>query len=506
MSATGGDVEDTAMKFSFHVILGLSFVLCGAALAADAPPTPPRAGKLHIGWSHRDITPQQLVNLAGQFHSRVTKIVGSPVTLTALAIETRDGDQSLDQAILISCDLCLIPDTLQPRLRMMLEGKLKGFDLRKILLNATHTHSAPDVGIFRYEIPPEAMTPDQYVDFFLVRAAEAAVEAWEQRRPGGMNFGLGYAVVGYNRRMTYADGTAAMYGANNKPAFRGVEGYEDHSVESIFFFDETRKLTGIAVNLSCPSQVVENSTYISADFWHDVRVVLREKYSRDLHVLALCGAAGDQSPHPQLRKSAEARMRSAQGKLSEMRAIALRIADAVDSSYQAVKNDIVTEVPFAHTVDNLQLAARKITENEYRTAKALCAQFKEKVDGKNNPTAANFLFWHSSVVERYEKAAENSRYDVDLHALVLGEIAIVSNPFELFIDYGIQMKARSRAVQTFVIQLAGGYGGYLPTPRAVAGGGYSAIAESGKVGPDGGQVLVDRSVELINKYIDVKRK
>jgi hypothetical protein len=32
----------------------------------------------------------------------------------------------------------------------------------------------------------------------------------------------------------------------------------------------------------------------------------------------------------------------------------------------------------------------------------------------------------------------------------------------------------------------------------VAGGGYSAIPESGLVGPEGGRVLVDRTVELMN--------
>ena len=58
--------------------------------------------------------------------------------------------------------------------------------------------------------------------------------------------------------------------------------------------------------------------------------------------------------------------------------------------------------------------------------------------------------------------------------------------------------ALSGALQTFVIQLACGAGGYLPTERAVAGGGYSAVPESGRVGPEGGQVLVDRMVELMN--------
>jgi phage tail sheath protein FI len=44
---------------------------------------------------------------------------------------------------MVSCDLVLIADTLQPRLRKMLAGRLPGFDLKKLFLNATHTHTGP---------------------------------------------------------------------------------------------------------------------------------------------------------------------------------------------------------------------------------------------------------------------------------------------------------------------------------------------------------------------------
>jgi len=77
-------------------------------------------------------------------------------------------------------------------------------------------------------------------------------------------------------------------------------------------------------------------------------------------------------------------------------------------------------------------------------------------------------------------------------------VAIVTNPFKLFLDYGVQMQGRSKAVQTFVLQLTNGSASYLPTERAVKGGSYSAIVASNRVGPEGGQVLVERSVELIN--------
>ena len=84
---------------------------------------------------------------------------------------------------------------------------------------------------------------------------------------------------------------------------------------------------------------------------------------------------------------------------------------------------------------------------------------------------------------------------VDLAIMVSCDVC--TDSFELFTEYGIRIKARSKALQTFVVQLVGP-GTYLPTERAVRGGGYSAIVHSNLVGPEGGQVLVDRTVEAIN--------
>jgi hypothetical protein len=74
---------------------------------------------------------------------------------------------------------------------------------------------------------------------------------------------------------------------------------------------------------------------------------------------------------------------------------------------------------------------------------------------------------------------------------------VATNPFELFVDYGLRMKARSPAEQTFVVQLASDSLGYLPTERAVAGGHYSAEIMSNIIGPEGGRILVERTVELL---------
>ena len=98
--------------------------------------------------------------------------------------------------------------------------------------------------------------------------------------------------------------------------------------------------------------------------------------------------------------------------------------------------------------------------------------------------------------------AESEIYPIESHIIRLGDIAIATNPFELFLDYGNRMKARSLAQQTFIFQLTGGAGGYLPTQKAEQGSHYSAYITSGNVGHEGGDLLVRRTVEEINEMFE----
>ena len=83
--------------------------------------------------------------------------------------------------------------------------------------------------------------------------------------------------------------------------------------------------------------------------------------------------------------------------------------------------------------------------------------------------------------------------------IVFGDVAFATNPFEYYLDYGIQIKARSPAPQTFLVQLAGA-GTYVPSPRSTLGGGYGSLPASNPVGAEGGGVLRDRTVELLREY------
>jgi hypothetical protein len=451
------------------------------------------AVELHIGGATISITPDAPVALSGQMHTRIARTVESPVTATALALESREGDEVLDQAIMVSCDLVAIREGILEMVRQRIHDRIPDFDGNKLVMNATHTHTAPVTEDGLYDLPAEGiMQPTEYVDFLTDRVADVAVQAWQSRQPGSVGWGLGHAIVAQNRRSTYSDGTAQMYGATDRADFRGIEGYEDHGVEVLCFWDSQDKLMATAINVACPSQEVEGGSAVNADFWHTVRQSLRAKYGEDLLVLAWTGAAGDQSPHPMYSKLAEERMRKLRG-LTRLEELSRRIVAAWEEAHAGASQERHTDAKLVHEVKTIELPERMVTREEVFALRAKVA------DLSSDPKQKRWMLWHQAAIDRFERqqAGELKPYQMELHAIRLGDIAIATNEFELFTDFAIQMKARSPALQTFIIQLAGP-GSYVPSQRAAQGGGYSAIVESNEVGPEGGQVLTERTLEVLH--------
>jgi hypothetical protein len=475
------------------------------------------AEELHIGTATADITPKLPVALMGQFNLRIADTIETPLTANVIALESRNGIRSLDIAIMVSCDVVEIPEMLLKMVRDEVHKKIPEIDAKKIFMTAIHTHTAPvlENGLqysFRYQIPKKGVTQvEEYDIFFVQRVTEAIVKAWEKRRPGSVTWGLGHAAIAYNRRAVYSEavptpgyfsnGTSQMYGSTNLPEFINLEGMEDHDVNTLFFWDNSGKLIAMTIDVPCPAQEVENRLAINADYWHPVRENLKQRFGPDLCVLGWIGAAGDQSPRPMYRKEAEERMIRLRN-LNRLEEIARRIVMAVEESYETVKDDRYTNVQLIHKVETLSLPMRLITEQEYLFCKGErdAAAAEMAADSSTASEVLARMTWNRDVVNRYEnqKINPNPRLDAEIHVLRLGDVAICTDQFELFTDYGIRIQARSNALQTFVVQLAAGAGSYLPTEKAVRGGGYSAVAQSCSVGPEGGQILVDRTVELIN--------
>ncbi|WP_127584724.1 hypothetical protein [Paenibacillus koleovorans] len=470
-----------------------------------------------VGLAQTDITPLSPVFLAGQLYTRLSEGVRDPLTATACAMES-----GTEQVVFVSCDLINIPDALRDRVRLQLQGQADAPDPTQVIFNATHTHTAPEhrlpakdadhssIGGMNLEL--DVMPVEEYLKFLSARLVEVIVRAWQSRQQGGIAFGLGYAAVGRNRRWVDREGKSTMY--NGDPAlydsFRHIEGYEDHSVQLTAIYDVNRQLTGLIVNLACPSQETMHDFTVSSDFWHETRLEIRRRFGENLYILPQCSAAGDLSPSLLYDLEANERMLELKGR-SMREEIAHRIVASLEEILPYISRQIDYHPILQHQVRTVNLALNQITaadvqQSQMEIDKLHLEYEQEKTKLANQPelrqqprwyvplsAVYRRILWNQRVIARYEQQQSVSTVAAKLHILRLGEVAFATIPYEYYLDFGIQIKLRSPALQTFLVQLTGG-GTYVPSPRSVKGGGYGSVPASNAIGPAGGQELADQVV------------
>ena len=502
---------------------------------------------LKIGWSRKDVSTDKPVIIPGQYYIRFSKGVLDPIMVTALTVD--DGN---DYAIFLQADLVNANAGVFDTIKEKVSAIDSSIDTKRIIMNVTHTHAGPLVnkgtvaggwGEFS-EIPHdgiELMPPDEYFEFFTDKAAETICESFKSRNDGYISYGFGYAVTSQNRRAVYfkdmtegsndpglkfVEGTTRMYGRTDIPEFSHLESGADHYANFMFTFGADKKLTGAVVNIPCPSQNMELEYYLSSDYWADVRAELTARYG-DIYVLPQCAAAGDLAPRPRYYgKAEERRFRLKYSDLkiekhlvnpSEVyrrRDICEQICNAFEDVYSWAKKELFCDVPVMHTVRELQLDKRRITEEEYAYYSSL-PQYKPKdfvctdnkvEDLKQNSNELAHRHDKNIVVERYLKQDEEPTFPMEMHVVRIGNIAFATNQFELYMDFAHRIQGRSPFEQTFIVQLCAQpgrrSGTYLATERATKGRGYSANLFSNHVSPKGGQQLVEATLEELNKLHD----
>ena len=496
-------------------------------------------GTMKIGWSEISITPDKKISLDGQFAERISEYVEKPLMATALAVEANG-----EQMVLVSCDLAAIFWGLVEDVRAALADNTVGLDPKKVVLSAIHTHTGPvynstgkrtnvkGVKSLRQTLEsflapgqqyvekvnvsdnPEIATPSEVAALLVQQLPKVILEAWNNREEGAFANAFGRAAVGMCRRAAYNDDTAQMWGDTNTAVFDALEGGNDSGIELLYVFDNAKKLTGIVANIACPAQCVQHRLFVSPDYWGEVKVRLREYFGKDLFLLTLCSAAGDQCPvdlvrwvepesdlndpnckrtNPPKRK-ADPSMFDLAGMYKAGKRVAREIIDIWEEGLDDAQEDPV----FIHKVEDMPLPIRRTTLTEINNAKKAIKEYLRDQNGKNVDynDVANMQV-HLGILNRALFQEQVDVLQTEVHTIRLGTIAIATNPFELFLDYGNQIRARSAAEQTFLIQLANGSEGYLPTEKAERHGHYSAFLSSGQVGHVGGEQLVRQTLQNI---------
>ena len=493
---------------------------------------------IQIGWGRREISLDEPVNIPGQAIMRISEGILDPLYATALCV---DGGEGQDAIIFCSCDLTSLRGVTLALTLEKVEAMRPELPVGNVIMNTTHTHTSCSQGKTPEKTPDgkDIYPGEKYVEFLTDQCAAAICEAWDNRKPGGVAYGYGYAVVAHSRRVIYFDDTSlrgftqslspnghgVMYGNTNDPMFSHYEAGADHFLNAMYTFDEAGKLTGIVANVPCPSQVTEMLTKLSADYWHDVREGVKAEFGEDVYVLPQCAAAGDLAPRILHYKKAQARRmklkfdmgydpadpnsRNIKG-FAERKDIAIRIVAGLKEIYSWAKKEILTDCEVKHLSQKVTLSKRMVTEEEKKWCEDKIKELEDQIPDPNFADPEDYRKKKSRydsvknrnlrVLKQYEEQQNEPDIQMMLHVAQIGEVAFATNRFELYQDFQHRIQARSPFMQTFVVQLAGAINSsYLPTERGVANKGYSACIFDNVVGPEGGQQLVEQTLVMLNE-------
>jgi hypothetical protein len=143
--------------------------------------------------------------------------------------------------------------------------------------------------------------------------------------------------------------------------------------------------------------------------------------------------------------------------------VADSVARAAYAAYQQVADKHREDITLAVAEKEIELGVRLPSPEEVAKAREILAQAK----GAVLRTLPEIYARETVLLAQYPP-----RVRLKLQAIRVGEVGIGAIPCEVFCEIGLEIKQKSPLKPTFIIELANGYNGYLPTPRHHELGGY----------------------------------
>lgn len=385
------------------------------------------------------------------------------------------------QLLMVSCDLVGLESFFVARLREAM-GVASGVAPRNILISCTHTHGGPSLLRTNYIMPVDTAYMER-LEKWLVDLASEAVKA---ARPGKIGWAKGEARIGFNRRVTWANGTHTMHGDTKRKDFSGLEGPDDPQHLAMFASDLKGKLLAVLYNNTTHPTIFYGAGVYSADFPGEVRKIIRTRLGGDLPVLFLNGAQGDIS----IENMLDHRSETVEEKLKRVSEL---VVNKTMELYTKVTYD--DNPVLKHDYQDLKVALRSPSVEHLIEGRSILA----RIDKGENVGVMETIMAFGAV--HLQEIYDVSPFDIlPIHAIRIGELAIVTEPCELYCQFGLDIKRRSPSSTTIVVGLTDGHGGYCPTIYGVLGGGYSGAPISWcRLEPYAGYKIVESAARLLNK-------
>lgn len=407
-----------------------------------------------------DITPELGVSLDGPI-SKNGPVTGIHDRLYARAIVL--DDSSIRIAIVI-CDACIIGQDVFDAAKSKVEQKT-GLPPNRMLLAATHTHAAP-----RSMHIATGPLDDEYHHLLADRIAEAVIAATANLAPAQIGFGsFDKPEFVRCRRFVCQPGSvgANPFGQTGEQC-KSVSGKSSSVIRPAGPVDPQVSILSIRHADGSPLAVLANFSVhycggyargqVSADYFGYFATELQERLNAgDGHPpfvgVISNGTSGNTSSIERGGKSYPAF-----GWLEESgRILARQTAEVVAA--MAHRSDVTLGMEESE----IDLAVRRPESERQAWAEGVL----------ENPQGSHPHRWTRVFAqETLHLAKYPATKRLKLQAIRIGHIGIAGIPCEVFAETGLAIKQESPLPATFTIELANGYGGYLPPPEQHAIGGY----------------------------------
>ncbi|MGM0487835.1 MAG: neutral/alkaline non-lysosomal ceramidase N-terminal domain-containing protein [Planctomycetota bacterium] len=420
--------------------------------AADQP-------VFRAGAAKTDITPPKGVSLDGTI-SKNGPVRGIHDPLASRALVLDDGQRQM--AIVVN-DACMIGQPVYDKAKS-LARRNTGIPAECMLMSATHSHAA----VRAIHIGTEPVD-DTYHETLAQQMAAAVTRAHQRLAPAKIGFAsLEKPDLFACRRFLCEPGTVSAnpFGETDERV-KSVAGGSTGVIRPAGPIDPQLSIVSVRHADDTPLAVLANYSphycggyrrgWVSADYFGTFARRVEKKLAMDTPhpppvAMMSNGTSGD---------AGATKLKGQFAPFERLEKVGQRLADDVLNAIDQMEHDVPEHL--ATSQSEIELGVRLPDEARMAWAKSVLANPEAKKPHRWTPIFAR---------EALELSEYPPRYEIVLQAIRIGDIRIAAIPCEVFGETGLAIKQRSPAPRTFVMELANGYSGYLPTPEQHRWGGY----------------------------------
>ena len=454
-----------------------------------------QASGLQAGTAAVDISPEVT---PFQLRSGASTHVHDPLHVRAIALQNGEG-----RAVIALIDAIGTGREWSDEAKQIAAEKT-GWRPEEMLVSATHTHSAPKGG----DTSPGRIAYEAKRKEGLAQALIAAIESLEPARVGYASDEESTEV--FNRRWFLKEGTMdrnPLGGYDqvrtNAPRQNLVKpaGPIDPEVCIVDVRTRRNRPLGLIANWALhyvggiPKVTEENGKVVgmaSADYFGEFARIMPYRVGgsnppENFVAFMTNGASGD------INNIDFSSTRAPRAPFEQCRIVAAKAADA---AWRAVKKiETYEENPvIAMRQREIPLEYRQPSEAMVEQARALLELTVKERSEINQRTNNNV-----NLTIEFAGSDRPEPLPVLVQAVRIGDQAIVSMPFEVLVEIGLEIKERSPFPHTFLIEQANGSHGYLPPPNQHQLGGYETWLSSARFQEEASVKLTEALLEMLTE-------